>query len=362
MPVNAGKITHDHNLPVGLLQNVIDVTVGPGTFGKCAIKQAGGGQTGDAPPRYRVDRGEFASNKNLPVSLREHRGNFSVGRRIKIGIERAVRVETSYASTLLSRDNVKDTYQKNSTVRLQGQPQNIPVGSGAEIAVQRTIQIEPRNSRLIRVVHLEEITCDDDFSIRLNKDRGNSARRAAESRGINLVKGSIRIQPANSSPRLAVHGCEAASDDDFSVRLQSEGQHFAVGSRQPGSEVAIRTTVAQKTHDIAARGATRRGELAADNNLAVRLHAQSTHLKRRAIEFSFERFVDTSVGMESGHAFRDKTAHSGNGKCTADDQFSVGLNGNGADCDVQLRRGKRTVGGALKTETLANERKKKNNE
>ena len=65
--------------------------------------------------------------------------------------------------------------------------------------------------------------------------------------------------------------------------------------------------------------------------------------------------------MESGHAFRDKTAHSGNGKCTADDQFSVGLNGNGADCDVQLPRGKKTVRGTLNTETLANERKQRHN-
>ncbi len=151
-----------------------------------------------------------------------------------------------------------------------------PCGAGIEGSIKRAIGVQAGDAVVGRTVNTGETAADDDFPVRLQSDGTHPAGRPRA--GIEgRVERAVRVQTSNGVS-WAEHG-GVATDDDLPVRLHSDGVHDEPRHRIEGS---VKGAVRIQAGDLIARRAVDRVEDAADDDLPVRLQRDGKHLEVRS--------------------------------------------------------------------------------
>ena len=167
---------------------------------------------------------------------------------------------------------------QNFPVRLQGQRRDEVIGAGAEVDAQvhRAIRPQARDAIFGQEIEGRERATQQHAPVALEGQRADEFIRpdgGVEAR----INRAARQQPHEVGVRHAVGGHERAADENLVVRLQQQRQHRPVGQHATTDESGVQRAVAIQTRQAAARDARHRGELTADERLAVGLQRERTH-------------------------------------------------------------------------------------
>ena len=136
------------------------------------------------------------------------------------------------------------------------------------------------------------------------------------------VHGTIRIQPGDVIQGAAVDSGEKAADENLAVQLQSDRTDGAIRT-SAGIKSRVNRAVRVQSGDVVHVGvAIDGGEIAADDNLAVRLDRHGID-RGVGTQAGIESRVQSAVAVEAGNAVDRRAAN--RRKSAAD--INLGLSG-----------------------------------
>ena len=304
-----------------------------------------------------LEGGEIAANKNGAVTKGGDRVDWGVGRGVKVGVERAVRVQpgdviTGVRAELIGPDGGKDAADDGFTISgLESDGVNHAVGHGVKAGVDGAVGIEPGKvvagggrtggARL----HGGKGAASEKFTVGLESEGVNGT---VSSRIITGVDGAVGIKPSNvvaggtGGRRIRLEGDEVATNEQFAVGLESKGANRGVGLGVVGG---VKGAVSVEAGDAAAGNAVYVIEGTTEDQFAVGLEGQREDF---AIDEGLVGAIESAVAVEAGEIRIGQTGLVGEG--AGDHDFTIGLDENGAqgagelaDAIVVEGRAKRAV-------------------
>ena len=167
--------------------------------------------------------------------------------------------------------------------------------AGIERVVERPVRVEPADKRARRTVERREQTAHDDPAVRLDQDRTHGivrAHRAAERR----VHRAVGIQARDMAAIDAGHRGEIPADDDLAVGLDRDGIDISVRSHA-GIERRIHHPVGAEARDEVPRLAADGGEQPADQHAPIGLQRERVGRIVRATA-RIERGVQRAIRIQ----------------------------------------------------------------
>ena len=268
-PVEVCEGPTRQNLPVKLQRQRRDVIIRPGAEVDGHIHRAGGFQTDDPIFRQTIERGERPADHHAPVRLHGQRAHVVVARheRIEAAVQRPVRIKPHQIGMHHPVGRHERAADQQSAVPLQRQRVHRAVGDPAaapEGAVERAVQIQPRQPAAGDSVHRREFPADDRPAIRLQHQRAHRAVRAEAAREARVQR-TVRIQARDEIPIGPVHPREQAAQHHPAVILHRHRIHEVVHVRH---EIRIRRAVRVHPRHVGPRDPAHRGEETAEDGLA----------------------------------------------------------------------------------------------
>ena len=145
---------------------------------------------------------------------------------------------------------------------------------GQRAAAEIRAAEEPREMVVSRAVEPRERAAQENLPIGLHRQRRDEIVRAG-AEVERRVERAVRIQPREAAAADAIHARERAAEDDLAVRLQGERRDGIIRARA-SVEAGVERTIGIQAHHAAdvrlQQRATRRGEIAADQNFSIVLN------------------------------------------------------------------------------------------
>ena len=237
-------------------------------------------------------------------------------------VQRAVRVQAHEPLAHLAVEGREVAAHHHASIRLHRDGTDVIIRARAwgEGAIHRACAGQPCETGSRRAVHRGECAADENLPAARERNRVHRSVRAGP--GVEgCVERAVAVQPRDAGARRAVVKCEVAADQNLAVRLQGHGAHGAVRARAD-REAHIHRAVRVHARDAVARHAIDCREKSADDDAPVQLQRQRKHAvveSRAEVEGVVERAV------------RIRTAEVGagdeiiRGEQTAEDDLAVGL-------------------------------------
>ena len=188
--------------------------------------------------------------------------------------------------------------------------------------IQRAVRIQPCQPCPRHAVHIVEHTTDDDLLIRLDLDGIDEAVRTRGPAGERRIRIAARVQPRDATARERVHLREAAADQNLAAAEDLDREDRTVRS-EAGPERGIAHAVRVQAGEVGLRETRRRLEGATDDDTAVRLKRQRIDDVVEA-HARIEGRVERAIHVHARNAI-DRDAFV-TGEVAADDDLAIRLN------------------------------------
>ena len=242
-------------------------------------------QPGEVVVRRAVETGEGTAQQNLPVALHGQRGDQVVRARpdIQRRVQRTVRVQAGDAAAADAVHVHKGAAEKHLAVRLHGDRRDrvIRTRAGEEAGVERAIGIEPHDAARVgleqRSASGQELAAHEHLAIGLNGDGVHRAGDRESERNEARIKRAVGIEAGEMiAIGQAVHRGEIAADDDLAIVLNRDRAHRAVGT-DLRIEGGVQPAGGRQARHEAAVGGVHGRESTADHRAAIRLHGDGVN-------------------------------------------------------------------------------------
>ena len=215
------------------------------------------------------DPGEVPAQHDLAVGLHHHTGDPLVCAGIEVFIHASVRVQAHHVAARLAVDGGEQPYHQHFAVRLQCNP---PRGECAahlriEAAIDCAICVQPHDLLVELSAHVCERAPRQNLAVGLNDQLRYSMVWSGVERRVHRA---IRVQPRNAGNGQPADVREVAADQDLAVRLHRNRRHpgaEAVGG--VGIERCVQRAIDIQPCKAVARLPRHLGEIAAQQQFAV---------------------------------------------------------------------------------------------
>ena len=217
------EVPADDDRAVRLDRDGLHGGVGPGPDIEQIIQGPVRPEAGEAITADAVEAGELAADGDFPVGLHGQGKNRSIGAgaRIERGVGQPVRQKPAQIIPVGPIHIQEISANDDAAAGLNGQGVHARAGTlgWIEGGIRETVRVDPGDEIAVVAVDAAETAPEQDFAIRLNRQRIDRVVRGGDK---GVIEPSIRMQPGQVATVHTVDLGEVARDDHFAIGLKSD--------------------------------------------------------------------------------------------------------------------------------------------
>ena len=237
------------------------------------------------------------------VVLAMKAGKLVIGGVEEGGIDRAVGIEPGNAKPVGAVERSEDAAHIHAAIWLRANIIDGVIGSRPRIerVIHRAVAVQPGDARTLGDANVLKLAANYDLRSALYRHGVNDAVHAeAEVRIESRISTAIGVEPSQASEGLPAQMGELATDNDFAVRLLREAPDGAIRSIGTRVEAWIQRAVRIISGDMSPRDLTDHREVPGDNHLVVGLDHQRPNGAIRVLRRR-KRPILQAVRIEAGN-------------------------------------------------------------